>query len=270
MNDGFSSAEKKAVVRLLRLLGRGEAAISARDDGVNADVETADGSVLISTLQTIERAVAAGLVSRNRERLTLAPAARSFLRRLVAEAEETFLGQHADIVTRTAEIDGRRQAVRLNQSESPLGPLSRLKDRDGAPFLSADAVAAGDRLAADFNRAQLQPRVTASWEPRLSGRGKGERGGMAEMTDSAVAARNAVSRAIEAMGPELSGVALDVCCFMKGLELVERERQWPARSAKLMLRTALLSLARHYSPPRSPKAAPMQHWGAEDYRPELG
>jgi len=71
------------------------------------------------------------------------------------------------------------------------------------------------------------------------------------------------------MGPELSGVVLDVCCFMKGLELVERERQWPARSAKLMLRTGLLALARHYSPPRSPRAAPMQHWGAEDYRPVL-
>jgi hypothetical protein len=244
------------------------AAISACDDGVNADVETADGSVLISTLLTIERAVAAGLVSRNRARL--APAARSFLRRLVAEAEETFLGQHADIVTRTAEIDGRRQAVRLNLSESPLGPLSRLKDRDSDPFLPADAVAAGDWVAADFDRAQLQPRVTASWEPRLSSRGKGERGGMADMTDSAVAVRSAVNRAIEAMGPELSGVALDVCCFMKGLELVERERQWPARSAKLMLRTALLSLARHYSPPSKPCHAPTQHWGAEGYRPEMG
>jgi hypothetical protein len=269
MTDAFSPTERKPLVRLLRVLGKGEATMTARDDGVGADVEASDGSVLISTLATIERAAAAGLVSRWRDRLSLAPAARSFLRRLVAEAEETFLGQHADIVATTAEIDGRRQAVRLNRSESPLGQLSRLRDRNGAAFLPDGAVAAADRLAGDFNRAQLQPRVTASWEPRLSGRGRGERGGMADMTDSAVAARSAVNRAVEAMGPELSGVVLDVCCFMKGLELVERERQWPARSAKLMLRAGLLSLARHYSPPRRTVRAATQHWGAEGYRPEL-
>lgn len=68
------------------------------------------------------------------------------------------------------------------------------------------------------------------------------------------------------MGPELSGVALDVCCFMKGLELVERERQWPARSAKLMLKTALLALHRYYTPPAREGT---RHWGEAGYRPEL-
>ena len=62
--------------------------------------------MLISTLQAIEKAVAAGLVIRDRARPTLAPAARSFLRRVVAENEETFIAQHADIVTATAEIEG--------------------------------------------------------------------------------------------------------------------------------------------------------------------
>ena len=74
---------------------------------------------------------------------------------------------------------------------------------------------------------------------------------------------------MEAIGPELSGVALDVCCFMKGLETVERERQWPARSAKLMLRAALMALSRHYAPP-APAGRRSHAWGAEGYRPELG
>ena len=169
--------------------------------------------------------------------------------------------------TMMVQIDGTPQTLRVNEAESPLAGLARLKDKGGEPFLPAEALAAGERLHADFTRAQLQPRVTASWQPRLSGRTRGERGGMADLADSAIAARIAVNRAIEAMGPELAGAALDICCFMKGLETVERERQWPVRSAKLMLRTALLALARHYNPPR--RSARMQHWGEEGYRPGM-
>lgn len=69
------------------------------------------------------------------------------------------------------------------------------------------------------------------------------------------------------MGPELCGVALDVCCFMKGLETVERERQWPVRSAKLMLRTALMALSRHYAPQSS--ILKPHRWGGEGYRPDI-
>ena len=93
--------------------------------------------------------------------------------------------------------------------------------------------------------------------------------GAFDLTEAAMAARARFSRAADAMGPELSGVAIDVCCFEKGLEVVERERQWPARSAKLLLRAALLSLARHYAPPPSRASRTSHHWGEEDYRPPM-
>ncbi len=272
----------KSLVRLLRFIGTG-ARMSPEPGGVV--LENADGRRQFSAAALVERAIASGLVTpqaaslsgaagasdggETRKTLVLLPPARSFLRRAAAETEEVFLAQHADVVASTAEVDGARQPVRFDRSESPLAALSRLKDRDGAPFLPEAALAAGEKLAADFNRGQLQPRVTASWEPRLSSAGKGGRGGMADIADSAMAARLAVNRAIAAMGPELSGVALDVCCFTKGLTTVEHERQWPARSAKLMLRTALLALARYYAPPRPKASNATQHWGAEGYRPDL-
>lgn len=61
---------------------------------------------------------------------------------------------------------------------------------------------------------------------------------------------------------------VDVCCFLKGLKTVETERQWPARSAKLILKTALAVLARHYDPrPEETRRRTRHHWGAADYKP---
>ncbi|TPW29463.1 hypothetical protein FJU08_14105 [Martelella alba] len=158
----------------------------------------------------------------------------------------------------------RPGAVRRKGSCSPLELLAKQKLVDGSPFLPVEAVSAGERLFADFMRGQMQPRVTASLTPRLETRVKGHQADSA--SDCALDARQRVRQALRAVGPELADVALDFCCFMKGLELIERERQWPVRSAKLMVRTALLALARHYAP-SVPQKAQLRQWGDQDFRP---
>jgi len=218
-------------------------------------------------LATVAQARSLGLVTLEGNIVRATAEALPFLRRALVGSPEAYQEQHRDIETATADVKGVRQAVRVNHLESPLGAAARLKEKSGQPFLPPDAIAAGERLHADFTRAHLQPRLTMSYEPRLSTKTKGGTGGAADISDSAMSARFRVGKAMEAIGPELCGVALDVCCFQKGLEIVERERQWPARSAKLMLRTALMALARHYAPPR---AAPRRShaWGVEGYRPD--
>lgn len=259
------------LVRLVRhALAAGEAGLEIRAGGA--------GTILLGIEHrshpeaSLRQAVSLGLVRRTAGRVQATNEARSFLRRTLVTAgiEEgsAFSGQHGEIVPTTVEVDGARQPVSRNLDESPLSSLRRLKNKAGDPFFPLDALGAGERLLDDFTRAQLQPRITSSWEPRLSSKGKGERGGLADIAASAIEARRRFGAAMEAIGPELGGVAADVCCFGKGLELVERERQWPVRSAKLMLRTALLTLARHYLPPSHQMARRQSHhWGTEDFRP---
>ena len=218
---------------------------------------------------TVDEARSLGLVSLEGDIIRPTAQALPFLRGALVGSPEAFQEQHRDIETATVTVEGVRQAVRVNHLESPLGAAARLKEKSGQPFLPPEAITAGERLHADFNRGQLQPRLTMRYEPLLSSKTSGGAGRAADLSDSAMSARFRVGKAMEAIGPELCGVALDVCCFQKGLEIVERERQWPARSAKLMLRTALLALARHYAPPRTDTRR-NDAWGADGYRPEAG
>ena len=262
MTEQEEKAHEAALAKVLRFL------LAAGNAVLIEDVACADGrthplppAVLAATLRL-------GLVHRADGRLTATAEARAFLKRRLCTAETPFAEQHRDMAEVVVVQDGARQKALANRLESPLAGLSRLKEKTGAAFLPENAVAAGERLHADFTRGGLQPRLTMSWEPRIAGRQKGEAGAGRELTDTALAARARLAKAIEAMGPELSGVALDVCCFMKGLETVERERQWPARSAKLMLRASLMALARHYAPLAS-GGRRVHRWGAEGFRPDL-
>lgn len=206
-----------------------------------------------------------GLIAREGARIRPLPEAQTYLARH-ATPEPDFARPHRDLTEAAIVIDGETARVTRNLSESPLSALERLKGRAGESYFPREAMAAGERLHADFTRGQLQPQITMRFEPRLGTSVKGGRGGVADLSDTAIAARLRVNRALAALGPELSGVALDICCFMKGLETVERERQWPPRSAKLMLKTALLALHRHYTPPARRE---MRQWGEEGFRPEM-
>jgi len=163
----------------------------------------------------------------------------------------------------------RRQPER-DLAESPLAWLMRRK------MLTEIEFDAGEKLRGDFWFAEMTPRVTANWGLLLSG-GGGSRGSPdlgPDLRDNVIAARERVRRALSAVGPDLAGVLIDVCCHLKGLEASERACGWPQRSGKVILRIALGQLARHYGmhPPagaQEDRRVRISHWGTDDYRPRL-
>lgn len=177
---------------------------------------------------------------------------------------------------RRTPASGKSHAPRpeLNVAESPLSWLSRRLGKDGRPLVAPEQLAAGERLRRDFEFAHLRPRVTARWD-QLPGTGRrGAPGCGLEIADSVSAAAERVRRALAAVGPELSGILIDVCCHLKGIEASERERSWPQRSGKIVLCLALDALARHYGLGSEPsagtrRASMVRHWGSPGYRPTI-
>ena len=187
---------------------------------------------------------------------------------LVRAERGSFADQHRHIECQTISIDGVQRTALRNTKESPLSALFHRKANQKA-WLDVEQFDAGERLRSDFEFSQLTPRITASWDPTSNfGNKGGGRKPSEGLTDRVLGARQRLNNAIDAVGPEFSAILLDVCCFLKGMEQIERERQWPRRSAKLLLKAALAALARHYSPEdNAVRRSKIQHWGAGNYRP---
>lgn len=156
---------------------------------------------------------------------------------------DRFRAQHLNLAQRNVATDAGVVSALVNDSESPLAWLARRKGRDGRCLIDQHQFLAGERLRADFTRGNLTPRVTSSWGMPTGG---GSGGGAGEMTDLIVASRQRLKHALDSCGPEFAGLLMDVCCFLRGLDDVERERGWPSRSAKIVLQLGLDRLARHY------------------------
>lgn len=138
---------------------------------------------------------------------------------------------------RTGSQTARRRSVTLNVAESPIAWLYARGHLDDRLF------DAGERLRADYERAQLGPNVTMRWDPvRIKG-GGGE--GLSP-TERQIAAKERFDGALREAGRGLEDILWRVVCDGQSLPVAEKALEWPARSGKLVLRIALDRVAGFY------------------------
>ncbi len=170
-----------------------------------------------------------------------------------------------------------KKSVTEKTCDSPLAWLRRRKDKYGHSLIDDDQFDAGERLREDFHKGQMGARVITNWSAASFGgsRGSGFRDKELSLHEAALLARERVRRALQDVGPELSGVLIDVCCYSKKITEAERAAGLPQRSGKVVLCLALAALARHYgligakAQASRRRAAATRHWGSEGYRPSL-
>lgn len=151
--------------------------------------------------------------------------------RVLAERELTPEGPAA----RSPRSCGR--GVTVNLAESPLTWLH------ARGHLSDRQFDAGERLRADWERAQLASGVTMRWDA-VRVQGGNDRGlGPGERQ---IAAKARFDGAVAVAGPGLSDVLWRVVCAGEALPEAERALEWPARSGKLVLKLALDRVADFY------------------------
>jgi len=247
--------------RILRRLGENGAVLAVAAEMEKAVVirETGDGAS--SRLAVVDREIAEAMALKgwigcaapgrvSRYRITAA--GRTALGQILAETEN----QASGFAEAAADFDGAggaaagteggRRRMRYGATETPLVLLARRRDRHGQRFLSEELVRAGERLREDFEMAQLGPRIGQNWDSFLTAGVEAASAPGGAPAGGSGAARARVLGALRDLGPGLADVALRCCCYLEGLETVEKKLGWSARSGKIVLRIALQRLKRHY------------------------
>jgi hypothetical protein len=125
-------------------------------------------------------------------------------------------------------------------TESPLGWLL------ARGLLTERQYDAGERLRSDWERAQLSPRVTMSWDAAPVARGRGGSAPAPDLSGAQIDAKRRFDDAIAHAGPGLADILWRVVCAGEGMREAETALGWPTRAGKLVLTFALDRVANYY------------------------
>jgi uncharacterized protein DUF6456 len=132
------------------------------------------------------------------------------------------------------------RSVSVNAVESPLGWLL------ARGLVTRRQYDAGERLRADWERAQLAPRVTMAWDSAPVARGRGGSAAEPDLSGAQLDAKRRFDSAIADAGPGLADILWRIVCAGEGMRDAETALGWPARAGKVVLSFALDRVADYY------------------------
>ena len=132
------------------------------------------------------------------------------------------------------------RSVTVNLAESSLGWLF------SRGLVSQRQFDAGERLRADWDRAQLAPRITMAWDATPVAKGRGGSSDGPDLNGAQIDAKRRFNDAIASAGPGLADILWRVVCAGEGMREAETALGWPARAGKLVLTLALDRVADYY------------------------
>lgn len=135
------------------------------------------------------------------------------------------------------------RSVTVNLAESPLGWLharGHLTDRQ---------FDAGEKLRADWERANLSPSITMRWDAVPSSKARRSPAESLHQSEAQISAKQRFDQALAFLGAGLSDISWRVICGGEGIPAAEKSLCWPARSGKLVLKLALDRLGDYYRMP---------------------
>lgn len=150
---------------------------------------------------------------------------------------------HTQLEVSKTVVDKRTLVSPEKKGEAPILALSRLRDKAGESFLNSVLVTAGQLLREDF---ELSSFISSIENTRDMG---------SETSPSPITRHSSIettdpearlAQALHFLGPGLSDVAVRCCCHLQGMEQIEKELNWSARSGKIVLRIALMQLVQFY------------------------
>lgn len=130
--------------------------------------------------------------------------------------------------------------------EPPLMTLARTRDKTGKIFLSSELVAAGLFFREDFELSKLISSNKEGDDKIVACVGR-KTCSMQSKFLPIVDPASRLHDALNFLGPELFDVAVRCCCLFQGMQKIEKDLGWPARSGKIVLRIALMQLSGFYS-----------------------
>lgn len=132
------------------------------------------------------------------------------------------------------------RSVTVNGAESPLGWLL------ARGLVTQRQFDAGERLRADWERAQLAPRLTMNWQSAPASRTRSGATAAPDLSGAQLDAKRRFEAAVASAGPGLADILWRIVCAGEGMRDAESALGWPARAGKLVLSLALDRVADYY------------------------